>query len=298
MTESRPVIGLGEILWDCFPDERRPGGAPANFAFHAQQLGLNGVVLSRVGTDELGEEFVQYLSRHGLSDQYVQRDAEHATGQVRVEFVDGDPQYTFVDDVAWDYLEFLPETAVLCAKASVLCFGTLAQRSRASQLMIYDCLRAAPSDAWKIYDINLRPPWFNKSTIESSLQLANALKLNEDEVVYLAENFGLPTELEPFAAEVQQFFGLKAVCITLGGDGCLVARGDEQSRQPGIPIKIADTVGAGDSFTAAIAHGLVQQKSVAEMARFANHVAALVASHAGAMPDLRVEIAKIPQNSA
>ncbi|MCC9608858.1 carbohydrate kinase [Blastopirellula sp. JC732] len=293
MTDSRPVIGLGEILWDCFPDERRPGGAPANFAFHAGQLGLNGVVLSRVGTDELGDEFLQYLAHHGLSDQYVQRDPAHATGQVRVEFVDGDPTYTFVDDVAWDHLEFTPETAVLCSKAAVICFGTLAQRSRDSQSMIYDCLRAAPTDAWKIYDINLRPPWFSKETIESSLALANALKLNEDEVAYLAENFDLPTEIESFAAEVQRFFGLQAVCITLGGDGCLVARGDEQCRQPGIPITIADTVGAGDSFTAAIAHGLVHEKSVAEMAGFANQVAALVASHAGAMPDLRAKIAEI-----
>lgn len=293
MTESRPVIGLGEILWDCFPDERRPGGAPANFAFHAGQLGLQGVVLSRVGTDELGDEFIQYLSKHGLSDQYVQRDPEHPTGQVRVEFVDGDPQYTFVDDVAWDYLEFTPETAVLCSKAAAICFGTLAQRNRDSQAMIYNCLRAAPVDAWKIYDINLRPPFYSKETIESSLLLANALKLNEDEVTYLAENFGLPTEIEPFAAEVQRYFGLKAVCITLGGDGCLLARGDEQSRQPGIPIEIVDTVGAGDSFTAAVAHGLVHQKSVAEIAAFANQVAALVASSAGAMPDLKAEIAKI-----
>lgn len=293
MTESRPVIGLGEILWDCFPDERRPGGAPANFAFHAGQLDLQGVILSRVGTDELGDEFIQYLSKHGLSDQYVQRDPEHPTGQVRVEFVDGDPQYTFVDDVAWDYLEFTPETAVLCSKAAAICFGTLAQRNRDSQAMIYNCLRAAPVDAWKIYDINLRPPFYSKETIESSLLLANALKLNEDEVTYLAENFGLPTEIEPFAAEVQRYFGLKAVCITLGGDGCLLARGAEQSRQPGIPIEIVDTVGAGDSFTAAVAHGLVHQKSVAEIAAFANQVAALVASSAGAMPDLKAEIAKI-----
>lgn len=293
MTESRPVIGLGEILWDCFPDQRRPGGAPANFAFHAGQLGLQGIVLSRVGTDELGDEFLQYLAQHGLSGQYVQRDSKHPTGQVRVEFEDGDPQYEFVDDVAWDYLEFTPEAAVLCAKAAVICFGTLAQRKRASQSMIYNCLRAAPADAWKIYDINLRPPFFSRETIESSLMLANALKLNEDEVAYLAENFGLPSEIEPFAAEVQRYFGLKAVCITLGGEGCLLARGDEQSRQPGIPIEIADTVGAGDSFTAAVAHGLVHEKPVAEIARFANQVAALVASRAGAMPNLTAEIAKI-----
>ncbi|MFI4874936.1 MAG: carbohydrate kinase [Blastopirellula sp. JB062] len=293
MTDTRPVIGLGEILWDCFPDQRRPGGAPANFAFHARQLGLQGVVLSRIGNDQLGDEFVDYLSRHGLEDEFVQRDAKHPTGQVRIEFDDGDPQYTFVDDVAWDHLQFTPQTAQLCGQAAAICFGTLAQRSAASQAMICNCLDAAPAEAWKIYDINLRPPWFKRTVIESSLQRANVLKLNEDEVVYLAEHFNLSGKLETFAIDVQSRFDLKAVCITLGGEGCLVAQGAELSRQAGVSVEIADTVGAGDSFTAAIAHGLIHRKPVAEMAAFANQIAALVASRSGAMPDLKDEIEKI-----
>lgn len=285
---DRPVIvGLGEVLWDCFDDTRRAGGAPANVAFHAAQLGATGVVCSRVGDDTLGDELLDFLARHGLAVETVQRDAAHPTGTVTVHSGGGaGPAYTIHADVAWDFLEMTPQWRDACAGAAAVCFGTLAQRSPQSRATIRACLDAA-DDALLVYDVNLRPPFIERAWIVESLERCDVVKLNADEQGALTGLLDLePMGQADFCRALIERWGLRAACITRGADGCLVATADEAVDVPGVAVTVVDTVGAGDAFTAALTLGLLRQLPLEETAVFANRIGALVASHAGAMPVL------------
>ena len=186
------VIGLGELLWDCFPDTRQAGGAPANFAFHAGQLGAEGVVVSRVGKDELGDGLIDYLHEHGLNTDFVQRDADHPTGRVDVTFSSsGEPNYEFLADSAWEFLKFDQSLKELAARASAVCFGTLAQRSETSRAAIHAFVDATSGDCLRVFDVNLRPPWYSDEVIRTSLEKATLVKLNEDEVHKLSRMFAI-----------------------------------------------------------------------------------------------------------
>ncbi|HPP54245.1 MAG TPA: PfkB family carbohydrate kinase, partial [Thermoguttaceae bacterium] len=188
-SESRPVvIGLGELLWDVFPDGRRPGGAPANVAFHASQLGCEGVVVSRVGQDGLGEELLAYLAQQGISTRWIQRDQQHPTGTVTVQLNrNGQPQYTIHENVAWDYLEMEEGLKELMQTAAAVCFGTLAQRSHTSRRTIHQALAAAPKECLIVYDVNLRRPFVRRDWVEESLVLAHIVKLTLEELHELAD---------------------------------------------------------------------------------------------------------------
>lgn len=282
------VVGLGELLWDCFPDRQRPGGAPANVAFHAGQLGLSGVICSRVGDDSLGREMLSFLADHGLPTDFVQVDQEHGTGRVDITSdAQGEPQYEFADDVAWDHLECDEQWHQLAGGAAAVCFGTLAQRCQASREAIHQFLAAVPSSALKVYDVNLRRPWYEAAWIERSLQNADVVKLNRDEVDILADLLTLPSRQPTGVAEtLRDRFGVRLMCLTRGKDGCLLIGASDSAEEEGIEVPDAHPVGAGDSFTAALIYAQLQQWPLDRSAAFANQIAAKVASRPGAMPKL------------
>jgi len=293
---DRPiVVGLGEVLWDCFADSRLPGGAPANVAFHACQLGCLGIVCSRVGRDESGDELVEFLRSQGLRTDWVQRDPVHKTGTVTVDTSRSDhPRFIIHEDVAWDYLEFDAALEGLVARAATVCFGTLAQRSDASRRAIHRALEAAPRDCLVVYDVNLRQHFYQKDWVEASLAASRVVKLNAEEVIDLDKLLGLASpDQKGFARAIQRRFDVPTVCITRGEAGCLLAGPDGAVESPGVPIRLADAVGAGDAFTAALIWGQLHGWPLERQAAFANAVGALVASRAGAMPPLGNELARL-----
>lgn len=288
------LVGIGELLWDCFGDSRRPGGAPANVAFHARQLGTQAAVLSRVGRDALGDELAAHLSSCGLETTFIQRDANHPTGTVTVELSQKDhPQYVIHENVAWDHLAFDAPAAQLLGRATAICFGTLAQRSPASRAAIRAAVNAAP-DALRIYDVNIRPPWYSRDVIEWSLRAASVVKLNADEVAVLACELELPNnDADDLASHLHDRCNVDLVCLTRGGLGCVLYARGEKVTEKGRPREVVDTVGAGDAFTAGLAFALRQSWPLARVAQFANEVGGLVATRPGAMPPLRDEFAAL-----
>ena len=281
------IVGIGELLWDCFGDTRRPGGAPANVVFHATQLGAAGVLCTCVGRDEAGDALVAYLKDRGVDTAGVQRDEQHETGRVTVDASDPNhPCYVIHEDVAWDHIRCDARLEHLAADASAVCFGTLAQRSPTSRASIHRCLEAA-KDAMIVYDINLRPPWFTPDVLAASLHRCDVVKLNEHEVVELAEMFAWPSKtMGDVADRLMQEYAISTVCITCGADGCFLQSSSQKVRVPGKPVDVADAVGAGDAFTAALVCGLLWRWPVGNVAGFANEVGGLVATRSGAMPPL------------
>jgi fructokinase len=230
------VLGLGELLWDCFPDRRLPGGAPANFAFQAQQLGLTAATVTRVGTDDLGDEICRFLQSQGLSLDLVQRDPIHGTGTVTVQATPTSTSYIFKPDSAWDFLQATPALRAAMQAAKAVCFGTLAQRNSASREAIHTCLAAAGRDCLIVYDVNLRPPFFERDWIERSLARARIVKLNDDEVRVLSTMFETGTSDDAgFARWLLDRYDLILVCVTRGGRGCLIVDRTEAIDIPGVP---------------------------------------------------------------
>ena len=291
---EKTVVGIGELLWDCFGELRRPGGAPANVAFHATQLGLNGVICSRVGSDALGNALLEHLCGQGLDTQYIQPDPVRPTGTVTVETTSIDqPSYRIHENVAWDHLEFDNCLSGLVENASAVCFGTLAQRSPQSRATILRALGASQR-ALRVYDINLRPPYYTQETVEASLQLADVVKLNIGEVAVLAPMLGLDADdVQNLSDTLRRSYGVGVICITRGQDGCVAISKKERVEVPGRQVNVVDAVGAGDAFTAALVYGLLNAWPLGRIAHVANEIGALVASRAGAMPVLREEFAAL-----
>ena len=280
-------LGLGELLWDCFPDRRLPGGAPANVAFHAQQLGLSSATVTRVGRDPLGDEICDFLKSQGLCLDLVQRDLVHGTGTVVVEPGTTGTKYTFKPDSAWDFLEPTPSLLAAMRSAKAVCFGTLAQRCPVSREAIHTCLASASSDCLIVYDVNLRPPFYEREWIERSLYRARIVKLNDDEVRVLSGMLGATqSDNSGFAKWLMNHFDLELVCITRGSEGCLLVSKNEVVGVPGVPVEVVDTVGAGDAFTAALIQTSLAGWPIRRSAEFANRVGSLVACSQGAMPVL------------
>lgn len=295
--DSRPlVLGIGEVLWDCFPQARRPGGAPANVAYHTRQLGLDGRVLSRIGNDADGAALRAYLAVQGLDVATLQCDPTHATGTVTVhtDHTTG-PAYTIHAAVAWDELEWTPEWEHLCAVAQFVCFGTLGQRSLRSRATIMRALEVA-AGATRVYDVNLRPPFNAADVVRTSLANADVIKLNDAEVTPVAALFGRenasPAEL---AAALLAQPRCRYVCVTHGAAGCTVYTRAGAVAVPGLRVRVADTVGSGDAFTAGFIYGLWRRWSTDATGRFANLMGALVAKHAGAMPSVSAALGRLVQ---
>lgn len=297
MSEHLPtVIGLGEVLWDVFPDSKRPGGAPANVAFQAGQLGNRGLVLSAVGDDELGRELLDQLQQTGLDVSLVRRDAAHPTGRVTVDLSDGGhPDYLIHEGVAWDYLVADEEWLDAAGRAAAVAFGTLAQRNEPSRETIHQVLAACPDECLIVYDVNLRQNWYEAAWMQRSLEAADVVKLNRDEVAVLGNllQIGADDTLAFADALLSRFDRLKLICVTRAEEGCLLVTQDETADVPGTPIDVVDAVGAGDAFTAALITARLDGWPLETTAHFANAVGGLVASRAGAMPPLQQELAQL-----
>jgi fructokinase len=290
------VIGLGELLWDLFPKGKQLGGAPANFAYITALLGDCSVVASRVGGDRLGQEALWHLKSNGLNINHVQRDAQHPTGTVRVEVdAKGQPEYHITENVAWDFMEFSEDWISLARSTHAVCFGSLAQRSAVSRATIKTFLSALPSFAIGIFDVNLRQSYFTSEVLRDSARFAKVLKLNHQEFPCFLDLMLCPlknSERTDVAAArwLCKEFGIQLVCVTRGPNGSLLATASSQDEHPGFRVKIADTVGAGDAFTATMVHHALRGSALTTINSAANRMGAWVASQEGAMPPADPEI--------
>lgn len=284
-------IGLGEILWDVLPSGRQLGGAPANFAYHAAALGAEGRVVSRVGADEPGRALLARLRQLGLPTDTIELDPVAPTSTVTVALgADGHPHYTIHEDVAWDRLAAEPAARAVVAACDALCFGSLAQRGATARASIRDLLRLTRADTLRVFDLNLRQHYFSPAVVEQSLALANVLKVNETELPVLVEMFALPREERAAMTALAQRFELRAVVFTRGERGSVVLADGAWAEHPGERISLADTIGAGDSFTAAFTLGLLRGWPLATIVARATAVSAFVCTQPGATPHLPAAI--------
>jgi fructokinase len=327
-TDKLKIVGVGEVLWDLLLTGPQLGGAPANFSYHAQALGAEAAIITRVGHDDYGREIIRRLGNMGLPEVAIQIDESAPTGTVKVELSgEGLTHYTVQQNVAWDCIAATPEALAYASSADAFCFGSLAQRSAASRHTIQKLLAATPSTALRIFDINLRQKFYSREVIEESLEHSNVLKMNDDELPTLAAMFNLgssnsssscgadipvrvPTPSPSLAStkpptpnsqtrdqikRLAEAFNLRLVGLTRGANGSLLYQRkdgvDRWSDCTSRPVKVVDTVGAGDSFTAALVHGLLRDMDLDEINSIANEVARYVCSQSGGTPTLPPEFA-------
>jgi fructokinase len=284
---SFKIVGIGEVLWDLLPAGPQLGGAPANFSYHAHALGAQACVVTRVGDDHLGRDILRRFEDQGIADGTLQVDDAAPTGTVTVELSDkGIPNYVIHNDVAWDHLAVTPSALKAIREADAICFGSLAQRGEISRTAIQRLVAAAPADALRVFDINLRQNYFSIEIIEQSLRLANVLKLNDAELPIIANLFSLAGSAQQQIEQLAKQFSLRLVALTRGPAGSLLFKAGQWSDCPSVPIRIVDTVGAGDSFTAALVLGLLQKMELDEINALADEVARYVCCSTGATPPL------------
>lgn len=286
---SKPLaVGLGELIWDMFPEGRRLGGAPSNFAYVSRLLGDDAAVASRVGHDALGREAVERLRRAGLSTLYLQTDDAHPTGTVGVRIgAGGEPQFNVNENSAWDYLEWTPEWEELAARAAVVCFGTLGQRRPEARTTIERFLRATSTDTLRLFDVNLRHSFFTPDMLARSLRLSTVVKLNAEELSAAGSmlNLSASGELET-ARALLDLFDLDLVAVTRGAAGSLLVSRDAADEHTGFRAgRVADTIGCGDAFAAALARCLRRGAPLSLCNEVANRVGAWLATQEGATPE-------------
>ncbi len=289
MTRPPPlVVGIGEVLWDKFPDGNRLGGAPANFAYHAGQLGARARLVSRVGLDSDGDKLLQALKENGVDRRDLQKDAQHSTGEVRVTLSETqEATYEIVKNAAWDFLAWTEDVAALATLTQALSYGTLAQRNDRSRITIQRFVRAAPADALKLFDINLRQNFYNRDIVEFGLDHATVLKVNEAELETVAQMFHWSgAKEEQVVSLLMKNHPIRYVAVTLGGEGCHLYHGTQMIHSVAPQVQVADTVGAGDSFGAALIMGLLRGEPLQVVADRATQVGSFVASQPGGMPKL------------
>jgi fructokinase len=286
MTKQSLMVGLGEVLWDFLPSGKLLGGAPTNFAYMACVLGDWGVVASRVGKDNLGQEACDQLEKLGLNTKYLQADSQSRTGTAGVTIDSaGQPTFTIDESVAWDGLQWTPEWQELAARADVICFGSLAQRSPVSADTIDRFLNNCKSDALRIFDVNLRQCYYEKEVLERSLHHANIVKLSEQELSVVGAMLGLQgNSAKLLARQLRQKYELELVGVTRGARGSLLVSEHECVCHPGFAVNVVDSVGAGDAFTACLAHHYVRGHSLSEISGYANRFASWIATQVGATP--------------
>ena len=276
---QRYVVGLGEILWDMLPEGNMLGGAPANFAFHASQQGQNAMVVSAVGNDTLGSEIINTLDGYNIPHSIQHND--HTTGVVNVTLdASGIPTYKIIENTAWDNISFTSQLAQIASQCSAVCFGSLAQRSAISRQTIIEFLKATPGDCIKVFDINLRQHFFTREIIEQSLNLCNILKLNDEELIAITSMLSLGNNP---CHELMQHYHIDTVIVTCGAYGSYVHTTDGTSYLPTPRVKVIDTVGAGDAFTAAYLASILNGDNITTAHQYAVNRAACVCSHKGAI---------------
>ena len=280
--KKKVIVGIGEILWDMLPSGKALGGAPANFAYHAQRLGEEGWAVSAIGDDPLGAEIMDIVTDKKLRNIIAVTDKPTGTVQVSLD-EKGVPSYNIMEDVAWDNIPFTPEMEALAARADAVCYGSLVQRM-ASRDSVLRFLRATRPEALRVFDINLRQHYYSPEVIDESLKLANILKINDEEIRIVADMFGLGADDTAACRALVERYALKLVILTKGADGSEVITADEAIPQAVGKVKVVDTVGAGDSFTAAFVVAYLRGDSLSDAQRLANETAAYVCSCKGAMP--------------
>jgi fructokinase len=289
MVSHKPplLVGIGEVLWDLLPAGALLGGAPANFAYMATLLGATGALVSRVGGDELGRAAQRQMADHGVEVSHLQMDSEHPTGSTTVSLAcDGSATYAITENVAWDHLQWTPDLPELADRADAVCFGTLAQRSAATRNTIFRFLEHTRSSCLKVLDVNLRPPFFTPALLRESLEHADVLKLNQEELPEVLRANSLPSQSDEEAAAqtLRQHLDLRVVCITRGKQGSILADAHQTIVHAGTPVEVVDTIGAGDAFTAALTMQLLAGHPLEQVSQAANAVGAWLVSQSGAMP--------------
>ena len=281
---KRYIVGLGEALWDVLPEGRKLGGAPANFAYHAAQFGLDTIAISALGEDKLAEETIEALNEHNLN--YLMPRVPYPTGTVQVTLTgDGIPTYDIKENVAWDNIPLTDEMLEIAKNARAVCFGSLAQRNVVSRENIHKFLDATPKDCVKIFDINLRQQFYTKEVIKESLKRCNILKINDEELVLIGRMFGYPgLDIENKCWLILGKYNLDMLVLTCGTNGSYVFTPGQMSFQETPKVEVADTVGAGDSFTGSFVGSILNGKPVPEAHKTAVHVSAFVCTQNGAMP--------------
>lgn len=285
--KSFKVAGIGEILWDILPTGKQLGGAPANFAYHSGMLRLQSHIVSAVGNDSSGMQIIDQLNKNRLGTENITVIDKKVTGSVDVSIdQQGKPQYLIHEDVAWDYIPFSNKNQNMIRKLDALCFGSLAQRSPVSASSIQKMVQIAPDWCLKIFDINIRLNYYTMDMIEKSLKISNCLKLNEDEFSLIAKMFSYSGSEEKIIANILDNFELDLIALTKGKSGSSLYAKNGVSVMKSPTITIVDTVGAGDSFTAAMCLGLLQNYPIDRIHQMANRMAAYVCTKMGATPKI------------
>lgn len=285
------VVGMGEALWDVLPEGKKIGGAPANFAYHVSQFGLPSCVVSAIGDDALGKEIIENFTSKGL-DQLI-AEVPYPTGTVQVEIDQtGIPLYDIKESVAWDNIPYTEHLDALAKRTKAVCFGSLAQRNVVSRETINHFLDTMPKDddSLIVFDVNLRQGFYNKEILCKSMQNCNILKINDEELITVSRMFGYPgIDLQDKCWILLGKYNLKMLILTCGINGSYVFTPGNVSFQPTPKVEVADTVGAGDSFTAAFIASILKGKSVTEAHSIAVKTSAFVCTQKGAMPILPPE---------
>lgn len=286
------IVGMGEALWDCLPDGRKIGGAPANFAYHVMQFGFKSLAISAIGKDELGAEIVEKFNQRNL--EHLLETVDYPTGTVQVTLDQkGIPCYEICEDVAWDNIPYTDRLDEIAHNCQVVCFGSLAQRNPVSRETINRFIDSMPlaEDTLKVFDINLRQHFYTEKTIVNSMNKCNVLKINDEELVIVSRMFGYPELSQSDACRrILETYGLKMLILTCGTDGSYVFTSDETSFQPTPKVQVADTVGAGDSFTGSFIASILKGKTIPEAHKRAVEVSAYVCTQNGAMPVLPAQL--------
>lgn len=288
-TDKKYVVGLGEVLWDVLPEGKKLGGAPANFAYHAGQFGLDTMAVSALGEDKLADETIQQIEDKHLP--YALPRVPYPTGTVQVELDnEGVPTYNIKENVAWDNIPFTEDIRSIAENCRAVCWGSLAQRNIVSRTSIYKFLEATPDDCLKIFDINLRQNFYTKEVIQESVKRCNILKINDEELVLIGRLFGYPgLDIENKCWLILGKYDLDMLVLTCGVNGSYVFSAGNMSYQETPKVTVADTVGAGDSFTGTFCAAILKGKSVKEAHKLAVEVSAYVCTQNGAMPQLPSE---------
>ena len=275
------IVGIGELLWDIFPDGKKAGGAPVNFVYHATAMGAKGYAISAVGNDSLGDEILDVVDSIGI-DHFITK-VVYPTGTVNVLLHEGVPTYEITEEVAWDYIPLSNKVIDVAKKTDAVCFGTLAQRCSTSKETIRKFLSLVPEDSFRILDINLRSPFYSQSLIEESLKLCNVLKLNDEELEILKEIFAIKdVDLKEACKWFMRTYNLKYLILTAGADYSMIFSSENTSILKTPKVDVVDTVGAGDSFTGAFITSILVGKTMMEAHDAAVKRAALVCTVAGA----------------
>ncbi|MGD0480948.1 MAG: PfkB family carbohydrate kinase [Terracidiphilus sp.] len=301
MKQPHLILGIGELLWDIVADDMRLGGAPANFAVMSARLGNHAAILSRIGGDDLGRQAIERLDPMPVESGVLQVDSQHETGRVTVTLENGEPHYTIHEPAAWDFLELSDAWVQLAARADAICFGSLAQRNQQARQTIQALAAEASSTCIRVFDVNLRTPFYSAEVLEESLQLATVVKMNDTEAPLVLDLLDLAIEEAPGPGEtlstpvylraaaerlLAEFPSLQMVAATRGSRGSLLVTRDEWDEHSGFPVKVADGIGAGDAFTAAMTHYMLRGADLATLNEAGNRWGGWMASQSGAMPAL------------